>query len=131
MKNKYVSYAIWLLTLVAGVVWLPTAWYGAIDWRELELQYIPLCVAVLYYYSFIRLKAIYCKPLFESFLQKKPKKTFFSNPPRQFPLPGIFSALRRRYARARLPRFPSRRAIYATGWHRRGQWRGQCHGWRQ
>jgi hypothetical protein len=79
MKNKYVSYAIWLLTLVAGVVWLPTVWYGAIDWRELELQYIPLCVAVLYYYSFIRLKAIYCKPLFESFLQKKPPKTFFSN----------------------------------------------------
>ena len=77
--NRYLSYAIWLLTLVAGVVWLPTVWYGAINWRELELQYIPLCVAVLYYYSFIRLKAIYCKPLFESFLEKKPQKSFFSN----------------------------------------------------
>ena len=79
MKNKYVSYAIWLLTLVAGVVWLPTAWYGAIDWREVKAQYIPLGVSVLYYYSFIRLKVIYCKPLYESFLQKKPQKTFFSN----------------------------------------------------
>ena len=65
--------------MVAGVVWLPTVWYGAINWRELEVQYVPLCVAALYYYSFIRLKAIYCKPLFESFLEKKPQKSFFSN----------------------------------------------------
>ncbi len=78
-NNRYLSYAIWLLTLVAGVVWLPTVWYGAINWRELEVQYIPLCVAALYYYSFIRLKAIYCKPLFETFLEKKPQNSFFSN----------------------------------------------------
>lgn len=77
--NKYLSYAIWLLSLVAGIVLLPVLWYVAVDWRELKAQYIPLGVAALYDYSFIRLKTIYCKPLFQSFLEKKPQKSFFSN----------------------------------------------------
>ncbi len=78
-NNQYLSYAIWILTLVTGVVLLPTVWYVTVDWRELKAQYIPLGVAALYYYSFIRLKTIYCKPLFQSFLEKKPHKSFFSN----------------------------------------------------
>lgn len=78
-NNRYLSYATWLLTLIAGVVLLPIVWYGAIDWKELKAQYIPLAVSVLYYYSFIRLKAIYCKPLFNSFLEKKPQKSFLAN----------------------------------------------------
>ena len=80
-KNPYgiFTYSIWLLTLVAGIICIPVFWYVTVDWREFEAQYIPLAISGLYYYSFIRLKVIYCKPLFDSFLEKAPKKTLFAN----------------------------------------------------
>ena len=80
-KNPYgiFTYSIWLLTLVAGIICIPVFWYVTVDWREFEAQYIPLAISVLFYYSFIRLKGIYCKPLFDSFLEKAPKKTLFAN----------------------------------------------------
>ena len=80
-KNPYgiFAYSIWLLTLVAGIICIPVFWYVTVDWREFEAQYIPLAISGLYYYSFIRLKVIYCKPLFYSFQEKSPKKTFFPN----------------------------------------------------
>lgn len=82
MKNNpygILTYGIWLLTLVAGIICIPLFWYVMVDWREFEAQYIPLAISGLYYYSFIRLKGIYCKPLFHSFQEKAPKKTFVSN----------------------------------------------------
>ena len=80
-KNPYgiFTYSIWLLTLVAGIICIPVFWYVTVDWKEFEAQYIPLAISGLYYYSFIRLKGIYCKPLFDSFLEKAPKKTLFAN----------------------------------------------------
>ena len=80
-KNPYgiFTYSIWLLTLVAGIICIPVFWYVTVDWREFEAQYIPLAISGLYYYSFIRLKVIYCKPLFDSFLEQAPKKTLFAN----------------------------------------------------
>ena len=81
MKNNLHSifkYSIWLLTLIAGIIYIPVFWYLTIDWKKFEAQYIPLAISGLYYYSFIRLKGIYCKPLFNSFQEKAPKKTFFA-----------------------------------------------------
>ena len=80
-KNPYgiFTYSIWLLTLVVGIICIPVFWYVTVDWREFEAQYIPLAISGLFYYSFIRLKGIYCKPLFDSFLEKAPKKTLFAN----------------------------------------------------
>ena len=80
-KNPYgiFTYSIWLLTLVAGIICIPVFWYVTVDWKEFEAQYIPLAISGLFYYSFIRLKGIYCKPLFDSFLEKAPKKTLFAN----------------------------------------------------
>ena len=82
MKNNpygILTYSIWLLTLIAGIICIPVFWYVTVDWKGLEAQYIPLAISVLYYYSFIRLKVIYCKPLFHNFQEKALKKTFFSN----------------------------------------------------
>lgn len=81
IKNPYgiFTYSIWLLTLVAGIICIPVFWYVTVDWRAFEAQYIPLAISGLFYYSFIRLKGIYCKPLFNSFVEKAPKKTFFAN----------------------------------------------------
>ena len=80
-KNPYgiFAYSIWLLTLVAGIICIPVFWYVTVDWKEFEAQYIPLAISGLYYYSFIRLKGIYCKPLFNGFVEKAPKKTLFAN----------------------------------------------------
>lgn len=82
MKNNpygILTYSIWLLTLVAGMICIPVFWYVTVDWRAIEAQYIPIAISGLYYYSFIRLKGIYSKPLFYSFQEKAPKKTFLSN----------------------------------------------------
>ena len=82
MKNNprsILTYSIWLLTLVVGVVSLPIFWYVMVDWQGIAAQLIPLSIACLFYYSFIRLNVIYCKPFFCSFQKKAPKKTFFSN----------------------------------------------------
>ena len=82
MKNNRISifqYSIWLLTLVVGIVSLPIFWYVMVDWEGLVAQLIPLSIACLFYYSYIRLNVIYCKPLFYSFQKKAPKKTFLKN----------------------------------------------------
>ena len=82
MKNKLygiLTYSIWLFTLITGMICIPVFWYVMVNWRAFEAQYIPLAISGLYYYSFIRLKAIYCKPLFDSFQEKSPKRTFSSN----------------------------------------------------
>ena len=80
-KNPYgiFKYSIWLLTLVVGIICIPVFWYVTVDWREFEAQYIPLAISGLFYYSFIRLKGIYCKPFFNGFVEKAPKKTLFAN----------------------------------------------------
>ena len=82
MKNNRISifqYSIWLLALVVGIVSLPIFWYVMVDWEGLVAQLIPLSIACLFYYSYIRLNVIYSKPLFYSFQKKAPKKTFLKN----------------------------------------------------